>query len=266
MSQDLNLPTVELTSTLRTAPLNGSPSSSDYNSSQRENLVDLAAITGFINNTLLPLINALPAGALLPLQTPVGIEGRTIWTDTSDQSNLFFDSLSSVPLTIADSLRALNGIVTVMNQQLTDQGVEVASLQARLASTNQNDIALALQNLSSALNQVTVNQQVQNVQITEIQGTKAITVRSDQAGQSGAVLVTAGSTATATLTFPSTPPAFNDNFYTVTASAEVQEGANGLVSIGGFQKNGVGVSVTVSISNYDASDHHVIVHVIAQHD
>lgn len=266
MAQDLNLPTVELTSTLRTAPLNGSPSSSDYNSSQRENLVDLAAITGFINNTLLPLVNALPAGALLPIQSPVGIEGRTVWTDTSDQSVLFFDSLSSTPLSIADSLRALNGIVTVMNQQLTDQGVEVASLQARLASTNQNDIALALQNLSSALNQVTVNQQIQNVQITEIQGTKAITVRSDQSGQSGAVLVPAGSTAHTTLTFPSSPPAFNDNFYTAIVSVEVQGGYNALVNVGGFQKNGTGASVTVSLANFDVVDHTVIVHVFAQHD
>jgi hypothetical protein len=108
----------------------------------------------------------------------VGIEGRTVWTDTSDQGNLFFDSLSSVPLTIADSIRVLNGIITTMRQQLIDQGVEVASLQARLASTNQNDIALALQNLSSALNQVTVNQQTQNVTITQIQGASIVVKRS----------------------------------------------------------------------------------------
>src|SRR5271166_3011268 len=257
MAQDLNLPTVELTSTLRTAPLNGSPASSDYNSSQRENLVDLAAITGFINNTLLPLINALPAGALLPLETPVGIEGRTIWTDTSDQSTLFFDSLSSVPLTIADTIRVLNGIVTVMNQQLTDQGVEVASLQARLASTNQNDIALALQNLSSALNQVSVNQQVQNVQITQIQGSKAI------GGRSVTTLVSAGTTATVAFAFAT---AYNDNFYTANVSVEVVEGVNPLVYAAGFQKNGVGVGVTVGVANYDSVDHNVIVHILTQHD
>lgn len=258
MAQDLNLSTVELTSTLRTAPLNGSPASSDYNASQRENLVDLASISAFINNTLLPLINALPAGALLPSQAPVGIEGRTIWTDTSDQSTLFFDSLSSTPLSIADTIRVLSGIVTVMSQQLTDQGVEVASLQARLASTNQNDIALALQNLSSALNQVTVNQQVQNTQITEIQGTKVVAVRSSS------TLVSAGTIENVTLTFPT---AFLDNFYTVTVSLELASGtADGLVDTAGFVKNGVGVGVTVGVINNDINDRSVIIHIQATHD
>jgi|SRR5208337_2216990 len=257
MAQDLNLSTVELTSTLRTAPLNGSPSSSDYNSSQRENLVDLATLTDFINNTLLPLINALPAGALLPSIAPVGIEGRTIWTDTSDQSTLFFDSLSSLPLSIADTIRVINGIVTVNAQQLTDIGVEVASLQARLASTNQNDIALALQNLTSALNQVTVNQQIQNTQITQIQGTKIVSIRSVS------TLIPSGSTAPVSLVFAT---AYADNAYTVSVSVECVGGDNGLVSAGSFQKDGVGTGITVSISNYDVSDHNVIVHLLASHD
>lgn len=165
-SLDLNLSTVELTSTLLTAPLNGAPSSSDYNESQRNTLVDLTSIVDFINNQILPLINALPAGALLPIIGPVGIEGRTVWSDTSDQSALFFNSLSSTPLSLADSLRLLNGIITTMNQQLIDQGVEVASLQAQLSSTNQNDVALALQNLSSSLNQLTINQNVTNTTIS----------------------------------------------------------------------------------------------------
>lgn len=155
---DLNLSTVELVTTLRTAALNGSPSSSDYNESQREILVDLAALAGFINNTLLALVNSLPSTALLPVAAPVGIEGRTIWSDTSDQGPIFFDSLSNVPLTLADSLRIINGILSNNSQVLIDLGVEVASLQARLSSTNQNDIALALQNLSAALNSLVVGQ------------------------------------------------------------------------------------------------------------
>ncbi len=254
---NLNLNTVELTSTLRTAPLNGSPSSSDFNSGQRETLVDLAALSGFINDILLPLLNALPAGALLPFLTPVGIEGRTIWTDTSDESTLFFDSLANTPLSIADTIRVINGIVTTMSQQLIDQGVEVASLQARLASTNQNDIALALQNLSSALNQVSVNKQVQNTQITELQGSKVISVRSSPTN------IPAGTTAPVTLVFP---VAYNDNFYTVSVSIEIPGGANGLVNPGAFVKNGLGVGITVSIVNYDTADHSVIVHLMASHD
>lgn len=254
---DLNLNTIELTSTLRTAPLNGSPSSSDFNEGQRETLVDLASLSGFINNQLLPLINALPAGALLPSLSPVGIEGRTIWTDTSDQSTIFFDSLSSIPLTIADSLRVLNGILTTMRQQLIDQGVEVASLQARLASTNQNDIALALQNLSSSLNQISINQSVQNTQITEIQGTKVVTVRSNSTN------IPAGTTQTITLTFPTV---FLDDFYSASVSLEIPSGADGLVDTAGFVKNTVGLGVSVGIINNDIVDRIVIVHVLASHD
>lgn len=255
---DLNLSTVELTSTLRTAPLNGAPSSSDFNEGQRETLVDLATIVSFINNQILPLINALPDTALQPPSAPVGIEGRTIWSDTSDQTNLFFDSLSSTPLTLAESMRVLNGMITNIRQQLTDVSVEVASLQARLASTNQNDIALALQNLSSALNQVTVNQQVQNTQITEIQGTKVITARS------GTITVPAGTQTTITVSFAT---AFADNFYTVDCSLEMASGAaDGLVDTAGFVKDGVGVGVTVGVINNDSIDRDVILHVMAQHD
>jgi hypothetical protein len=227
MSADLNLSTVELTSTLRTAPLNGSPSSSDYNAGQREKLVDLATLADFINNVILPLINALPAGALQPITSPVGIEGRTIWSDTSDQSNLFFDALSSTPLTLADSLRVLDGILTVMNQQLIDQGVEVASLQARLASTNQNDISLALQNLTTALDQISVNQQIQNTTINQIQGSKTTALRSNSTS------ISAGTVST--ISMPFVIP-FADNFYTVSTGLEVLEGANGLVTVAGFPK------------------------------
>lgn len=253
---DLNLNTVELTSTLRTAPLNGSPSSSDFNEGQREALVDFASIVGFINNQLLPLINALPEGALLPSLSPVGIEGRTIWTDTSDQSTLFFDALSTTPLTIADTLRVINGIVTTMRQQLIDQGVEVASLQARLASTNQNDIALALQNLSSALNQVSVTQQVQNTTITQLQGSKVVTARST------ATSVSAGVTANVTVLFT---PAFNDDFYTASVNLEA-DAPQGLVYAGAFQRDIVGLGLIVPVTNHSEDDVTVIVHVMAVHD
>lgn len=154
---DLNLSTVELITTLRTAPKNGSPSSSDYNEGQREILVDLASLTEFINNQILPLINALPDTALASIDDPIGLEGRTIWSDTSDQSTIFFDALAGTPLTLADSLRVINGIVSLNSQTLTDLGVEVASLQARLSSTNQNDIALALQNLTETINSIAAN-------------------------------------------------------------------------------------------------------------
>lgn len=252
---NLDLSTVELTSTLRTAPLNGAPSSSDYNAGQRETLVDLSTLSDFINNQLLPLINALPASALLPDNAPVGMEGRTIWADTSDQSNLFFDSLASVPLSIADAMRVLNGMVSTMSQELVDIGVEVASLQARLASTNQNDIALALQNLSSALNQVSVNQQTQNVTITQIQGASIVVKRSSSTN------VPSGTSVNVPITFD---VAFDDDFYTATLGLEVPSGPQGLVYIGGFQRVATGAGMSIAVTNHDSSDHSVIVHVMAQ--
>lgn len=257
MPTDLNLSTVELTSTLRTAPLNGSPSSSDYNNSQRETLVDLASIVDFINNQLLPLVNALPAGALQPPSSPVGLEGRTIWSDTSDQSTVFFNALTTQPLSIADSMRILNGMLTTMSQQLIDLGIEVASLQATLASTNRNDISLALQNLSASLNQLTVTQQTHTAQISQILISKVTSARSTS------TLVAAGGSASVTVNFPI---AYPDTLYTVTSTAEVTDGpANALIMADGIVKNG-GTGVTVGVSNDDVSNHNVIVHVMAIHD
>jgi hypothetical protein len=77
----------------------------------------------------------------------VGIEGRTLYSDTSDSSPLFFNPLTSLPLRVSESLRLLSGMLTTFQTQLADMGVSVASLQSRLASTNQNDIALALRSL-----------------------------------------------------------------------------------------------------------------------
>lgn len=166
---NLNLNTLELVSTLNTVPLNGSPSSASYNETNRDTLVDLSVLSGFINNTVIPLLNALPSAALLPSNAPVGLEGRTIIADSSDQGSVFFNTLTSSPLSVADALRVVNGIINTNQQTLTDLGVEVASLQARLASTNQNDISLALQNLSASLNQISTSQNTQNSQISVLQ-------------------------------------------------------------------------------------------------
>jgi hypothetical protein len=140
---------------------NGSPSSSDYNESDRERLADLTAIVGYLNDTLRPLLSALPDDALSPASAPVGVEGRTVYADTSDTGPLFFNPLTSLPLRVADSLRMLSGMLTTFQTQLTDMGVSVASLQSRLASTNQNDIALALRSLQDVANSLQVAQNTQ---------------------------------------------------------------------------------------------------------
>ena len=165
----LNLETIELVSTLRTAPLNGSPSSQNYNDCEREQLTDLASITSFLNDVIRPLLNTLPNTAMLPTTSPVGIEGRTVNCDTSDQSSLFYNSSTSTPLSIADSLRVLQGMLTTFSTTLNNQTVQVAALQSRLSTTNQNDVSLALQSFSATLSSITSTLQTLKTQVSVLE-------------------------------------------------------------------------------------------------
>jgi len=152
----LNVPTVELVSTLRAAPLNGAASSQDYNDSWTESLADLASLAGFINDILIPMLNGLSSSIQPTLvATPNGIEGRFIFSDTTDTSQVFFDNLSNTPNTIADSLRVLQGIVNAVQTTVGNLNIEVTALQTALSSTNQNDVAQALQNFAAALESLT---------------------------------------------------------------------------------------------------------------
>lgn len=160
----LNIPTVELVSTLRAAPENGPTNSQDYNDSWTESLADLASLSGFINDILLPMLNGL-SNTIQPVTTvaPAGIEGRYIFSDTSDLTQLFFDALSSQPLTVADSFRILQGIVNSTEAAIANLNVEVTALQTQLSASNQNDIAQALQNFAASLSSLT-SQTVSNTQ------------------------------------------------------------------------------------------------------
>ena len=57
----LPLTSLALVSTQRTVPLNGSPTSPDYNDDQNDGLIDLTSIVSFINGTLIPLLQVLPS-------------------------------------------------------------------------------------------------------------------------------------------------------------------------------------------------------------
>lgn len=162
----LNLSTVELVTTLRSAPQNGPTSSQDYNDSWTEALADLASLSGFINDIVIPMLNGLVSTILPnPQGTPNGLEGRYIFTDTSDLTAVFFNSLSNNSLSIADSFRVLNGIITTVQTSINVLNVEVTALQTQLSTTNQNDIAQALQNLSASLQalQAQVNSNTQAI-------------------------------------------------------------------------------------------------------
>lgn len=254
----LDINTIEPTSSLRTAPLNGSPSSEDYNDSCREMLTDIVSLCSYINDSILPLINAIDNSALSTLP-PIGIEGSTIYTDTNDTGQLFYDASSQKPIVIADSFRIQQGILTGMQTQVTNLGVQVASLQARLASTNQNDISIALQGFSNTLatlNQTTqaMAQQISNLAISEGKLTSARASTGD---------VTISSQASVTLNWPA---AFADNFYTVSLSLEDDTGS-GFLSIVSFEYITGGIGITVLVANTDtASNHSGTVQAVARHD
>lgn len=160
----LNIDTLELVSTLRRAPANGAPSSHDYNDSEQEKMVDLAAVAGFLNDILRPVLNALPAAA------GEGLEGRTLYADTTDQDPLFYDALSGQALTVTDAIRLLSGIVTSVKGQVVDLSVEVGQLSSKLSSTGQNDIALALQNINDALIQIQNAQRTLEQRVSVLEG------------------------------------------------------------------------------------------------
>ena len=77
----LNIQTIELASTLRTVPENGAPSSTDYNDTAREFLTDLATVAGIINDTVLPILNTLPATA------SGGLYGNSLQASSEDRKS-----------------------------------------------------------------------------------------------------------------------------------------------------------------------------------
>src|ERR1035441_2859494 len=133
-SPTVNLPSLELVSTLRVAPLNGPPSSNDYNDTDQETIIDLTTLLTFLNNILMPMLNTLAADA------DNGIEGSNIFGDTTSEEALFYNVLTEEPMVIADSLRFLYGQSQSIDTLIGNLGVQVAALQARLSSTNQNDV------------------------------------------------------------------------------------------------------------------------------
>jgi hypothetical protein len=240
----LNEQTLQPISTLREAPLNGAPSSHDYNDTVREALADSATLYNFVNEIVIALVNSMDASAL----PAVGIQGSTVYSDSADNSALFFDSLEQQPLTIAQSLRILNSTLSTYSQQLLDLGINVSALQARLSSTNQNDIALALQNIINSLNtlstQINTNQgQVDNVHtyLSGAQKVRAATSPGIPAGGTEVVLVTWP------LPFIADPTSYvvnyamedNDGYLTITSFSYLSDGTGIYVRVLNTDNSGV---------------------------
>ncbi|MGI4816334.1 MAG: hypothetical protein ACRYGG_23775 [Janthinobacterium lividum] len=167
---NLNINTIALVSTLRPAPFKGAPSSEDFNDSQNETLLDLTSISAFVNNVLIPMLQALPDVAL------TGLEGSSIYGDSTDQTSLFYDSNTSESLSIADGMRQLNATLASNSTAVSNLSIQVGQLQQTLSSTNQNDIATSLQNLTNSVTTLTNAQTTTDAEIQEFKNIQTNTV------------------------------------------------------------------------------------------
>lgn len=141
----MNVDTIELVTTQRPAPLNGAPSSADYNDSMGEVLTDLASLSDFLNSIVVPMLKTLPE-----MSEPV-LDGAHMFADRVSTSPLFYDSVATKPLTVADVLSRFDQIVRAMTTRVDDLAGRVKNLQTQLATTNQNDVARAIQGFNDTL-------------------------------------------------------------------------------------------------------------------
>ena len=236
----LNLSDLELVSTLRVAPLNGPPSSADYNDGEQEKLVDLTTLLLFINNQLIPMLNTLATSAAQ------GIEGNNVYGDLSSEETLFFNAQIGESMTVADSLRYLYGQAQTISTTLSNLGVQVAALQARLSSSNQNDISLALQGFTSNLNsQLSQLQALQNA-VSSLQ----ILVGASMSAQVATPTIAPGSVETIAVIWT---VAFSSNSYTVSYGIE---DPSGYLQVTGFVYSPSGTGILVHVLNTDTAASH----------
>ena len=149
----LSIPTIELASTLRTVPQNGAPSSSDYNDTAREFLTDLATIVETINDTLLPILNVLPAAAAS------GLYGSSLQASSDTTNPLFYSASEQRSLMVSEVLIGLNAAVAALQTTVTNLNARIVQLSTMLATTNQTDMLATVQALSDQYRQlqITVN-------------------------------------------------------------------------------------------------------------
>lgn len=256
MSSDtLQLNSVDLVSSVRTVPQNGAPVSADYNETQRENLVDLASLAGVINNLLIPYFTALKAtSAGNPPNTPViGIEGRTVISDSSNQADIFYDAVSSTPLDIATSMTMLRAMITLLQTEMTNLDIAVQGVQSRVSSagiTNLTNVVQQLRTLYNSLNAIVSGHTIELQRLSGFQE-----VRETSVG------IPPGSSLQTTVLWPVAYPDVN---YTVALSLETGYATLQILS---FTKLDDGTGIQVLIQNTDVSNTLTgTIHAQAQHD
>jgi uncharacterized protein len=230
MDTTLNIPSVDLVSTVRTAPKNGAPSSADYNDTMREILVDLGSLSELLNVSVLPVLNQLPEAAA------AGLEGRTIYASMDDDKTpLFYSESAQKFFTIADVLQNLHTLITQSNNTLVDVTGRIVALQSKLATTSHNDVINAVQGFTD---------QVRQVSYAQSGLTRAVESQAAELDKTQTVRKTLEATAAGTSTLDITwPVPFKDNSYTVALAVE------GAALTVGFVKMTDGAGITVSVNN-----------------
>lgn len=243
----MNIPSVDLVSTLRTAPKNGAPSSSDYNDTMREILADLGSLSEAINSAVIPVINTLPSMAA------EGLEGRTIYASLDpDKTPLFYSESAKKFFTVADVLQNLHTLIAQSNNQLTDVMGRIVALQSSLATTSHNDVINAVQGFTDQIRQVSYS-------LSSL--TRAVDAHAETLAKTQTMrveeTVSAGGTKVLEVSWP---VAFPDDSYTVVLSVE---GADGRAW---FTKTGTGAGVAVTISSAEETEKIFTIHLIAKAD
>lgn len=249
---NLSLEQVDLISTQRVAPKNGAPSSMDYNDSAREVLRDLVSLTEFINESLIPILAALPEDA------KDGLTGATLLANPSETSNaVFYDDRAGRPYTVAEVMKNLVSSNGTAQQKISDLTAKVAKLQTMLATTGQTDIIASVQsfadqirNLGAMLNTVKASLAAYEARF---QQTKAVRLEIPSMDSHNTQEVDV-----------SWDIPYRSNDYTAVSSIEDPTGG---LQISGWNKlsDGRGIHVTV----YNASNGTIegaILHVIGQAD
>lgn len=241
---DLTLASVELVASPRPVAKNGATNSSDFNAFQSEVLADLAEIAEFLNEDLLPILQALPSEAA------DGLDGAALHADRSQDTPLFRDA-SGTPYTVSQVLTAISGAQSALSLQIAELGGRVLSLQSRLSSTSQNDLRASVQSLQDSYTNV---YNKLGAMLGDVSAQAVVLSKIRKA----AVQIPAGPAGTSQIEVVFNP-AFADNDYVASVSLETTGG----LMVQGFTKNPDGAGLTVSVSA-DGTEPTGTLHVIAQ--
>ncbi len=247
---DLVMNSVELVSTLRTAPQNGSSSSVEYNDSQREILADLAAVVAHLNEVLSPMLTTLPEGAA------TGIEGRTVHAARVQTDPLFWSATAERYLTIAEVLSNLNSRSVSQDVSIKNVQAQLASLRTKLATTNGNDMVNSIQGFSDQVRQLAL----QLNSIVQASETHTNTLAGFKTARETTGAVAGGDSVEVEIDWL---VPFPDNAYTVSVSVEDED--NDLIVVNFFKRSD-GLGVTVVVENPSLLIRTGTVHLMAKAD